>query len=105
HIPTGEEQPPVGGCLAVGYNGDSLHFAELEARHVATAADGESLIGSAADSRALYERGSSFRSLHLACHGTFNADAPLASGLLLADGKLDAMAILQTLRLRADLVV
>jgi CHAT domain-containing protein len=92
-------------CVAFGYNGSGLHYAELEARHVATLAGGQAYTGVGAHSDALYREAAQCTTLHLACHGTFNPDAPLASGLLLADGKLDAMTILQELRLRADLVV
>ncbi|MCH8314608.1 MAG: CHAT domain-containing protein [Planctomycetes bacterium] len=41
--------------------------------------------------------------LHLACHGQFSADAPMASGLKLADRWLTVRDI-YSLRLRADLV-
>ena len=93
------------GCLALGFAGADLRYAELEATHVATLTGGVALIGLAASGEALLEEGLRFRILHLACHGTFNPQAPLASGLLLAGGKLDAMTVLQRLRLRADLVV
>jgi CHAT domain-containing protein len=62
-------------------------------------------VGREATADILYREGSARRTLHLACHGTFNPQAPLASGLLLADGKLDAMAILQGSQLQAELVV
>ncbi|MBV9280131.1 MAG: CHAT domain-containing protein [Chloroflexi bacterium] len=92
-------------CLALGFNGTNLRFAELEARCVASATGGVAHLGADATAEALYREGPSHRTLHLACHGTFNPQAPLASGLMLADGKLDAMSILQGLRLSADLVV
>jgi len=93
------------GCLALGFVGADLRYAELEATHVAMLTGGVALTGSAASGQALLEQGPRFRILHLACHGVFNPQAPLASGLLLAGGKLDAMTVLQRLRLRADLVV
>jgi len=93
------------GCLALGFAGADLRYAELEAVHTAKLTDGVALVGPAASGEALLEQGPRFRILHLACHGTFNPQAPLASGLLLAGGKLDAMTVLQRLRLRADLVV
>ena len=93
------------GCLALGFAGADLRYAELEATHVAKLTGGVALVGSAASGAALLEQGPRFRILHLACHGVFNPQAPLASGLLLAGGKLDAMTVLQRLRLCADLVV
>lgn len=93
------------GCLALGFGGADLRHAELEATHVATLTGGVALVGPAASGEALLEQGPRFRILHLACHGVFNPQAPLASGLLLAGGKLDAMTVLQRLRLCADLVV
>ena len=93
------------GCLALGFGGADLRHAELEATHVATLTGGVALVGPAARGEVLLEQGPRFRILHLACHGVFNPQAPLASGLLLAGGKLDAMTVLQRLRLRADLVV
>jgi CHAT domain-containing protein len=93
------------GCLALGYDGMDLLYAEREARHVAALTGGAAYLGADATQAVLFGEGPAYRTLHLACHGTFNAEAPLASGLLLADGKVDAMSILQGLRLRADLVV
>ena len=93
------------GCLALGFAGADLRYAELEATHVATLTGGVACVGPAASGELLLEQGPRFRILHLACHGVFNPQAPLASGLLLAGGKLDAMTVLQRLRLRADLVV
>lgn len=92
-------------CLALGFNGTNLHYAELEARCVAAVTGGTVRTGAEATAEALYGQGPAHRVLHLACHGTFNPQAPLASGLMLADGKLDAMTILQGPRLHADLVV
>lgn len=91
-------------CLAYGYGGSDLRYAELEARHVAALTGGIVRAGAEATAAALLAEGGEYRCLHLVCHGTFNPQAPLASGLLLADGKLDAMTVMQRLRLRADLV-
>lgn len=93
------------GCLALGYNGTTLRYAEFEARHVAGITGGAVYVGAEAVAPKLQREGMVYRTVHLACHGTFNPQAPLASGLMLADGKLDAMTILQNLELRADLVV
>lgn len=98
----GDRRP---GFLSLGCNGANLHYAELEAQHVARLAGARAYVGRQASSEVLHREGHAYGTLHLACHGTFNAQAPLASGLMLADGKLDAMTILQTLRLHADLVV
>ncbi|HWE60230.1 MAG TPA: CHAT domain-containing protein [Chloroflexota bacterium] len=96
---------PQHSCLALGYGGDSLHYADLEARHVAQLTGGMAHVGEQATAERLLREGGAYRALHLVCHGTFNPRAPLASGLLLADGKLDAMTVMQNLRLHADLVV
>ena len=96
---------PRGTCLSLGYDGGDLRFADLEALHVAALTGGDSLLGAEATAAALLQHGGAYRSLHVVCHGEFNAQAPLASGLLLADGKLDAMTVMQQLRLHADLVV
>jgi len=60
--------------------------------------------GDRANRTALYEEADQCRFLHLACHGRFNPHFPLASGLALADGTLDAQDILQRVQLDAELV-
>ncbi len=100
-----DRQTGTTSCLAIGYNGVDLRFAEAEALHIAALTGGSTRTGEDATIAALYREGARHDVLHLACHGVFNPDAPLASGLLLADGKLDAMMLMQGPRLHARLVV
>ena len=91
-------------CLAVGFDGSLLTYAESEARRVARITQGQSLTGAQARRDTLFERAGNFRYLHLACHGQFNPNWPLASRLTLADGVLDVEDVFRQLRLNAELV-
>ncbi len=56
-----------------------------------------------ANSETLIEQGQSARLIHLSCHGEFEPEDPLESGIELIDGRFSARDWLR-LRLRADLV-
>lgn len=92
------------GCLALGYNGTTLICAEAEAQSVANIANGTCKLGAQATRGALLDAGASYRYVHLACHGWFNAAWPIASALSMADGELDVADVLQHLKLDAELV-
>ncbi len=83
-----------------------LRHAEAEGGGVAaTPGVGGALYAGAQAQRArIYQEAGRYRFLHFACHGRFNPRYPLASGLDLADGVLDAADILQRVQLDADLV-
>lgn len=81
-----------------------LPAAEGEARAVAGLLGGKLLIGpqaTVANTKAELTRR---RVLHFATHGMMYADAPLLSGIALADGQVLNLYELMALRLRADLV-
>jgi CHAT domain-containing protein len=94
--------------LAIGYNGQGatrLRFAEEEARRIAQLVHGQTLLGSAASLDALHRQAGSQRILHFACHGEFDADAPLLSKLYIGpEAVLTGQTILETLRLQCELV-
>ncbi|CAG0937602.1 hypothetical protein TFLX_06547 [Thermoflexales bacterium] len=92
------------GCLALGYNDQTLTQAEAEAVAVAHVVGGESRLGPAATRASLLTEGKHYRYVHLSCHGWFNPTWPLCSSLSLADGALDLTDILYDLQLNADLV-
>ncbi len=79
--------------LVVGYAPDLRH-AEAEAHTVASLLDGHLLLGSQATQSAFLQTAAHAPLIHLSCHGTFDAQAPLQSGLFLADGLLTAAALL-----------
>lgn len=79
--------------LVVGYAPDLRH-AEAEANTVAALLGGQLLLGPAATQEALLREAATASLIHLSCHGTFDAQAPLHSGLHLADGVLTAAALL-----------
>ena len=99
--------PPL-SCLAVGCNESShttLYLAETEARWVAQQLQGQALIGPAAKGATLVQEAAQARLLHFACHGEFNLRAPLLSTLYIGrEEALTGQAILETLKLRCDLV-
>lgn len=86
-----------------------LPFAEKEAESVANMIPGsKALLRRNASKRAFLKYSSDFQFLHIASHGTFEADKPLASSLLLApdgtdDGRL-TVSDLYSMRVEADLV-
>ncbi len=95
-------------CLAVGCNESgqtNLYLAEAEARLVAERLQGQALVGATAKGAALVQNAAGARLLHFACHGEFNRTAPLLSALYIGrEEALTGQAILETLKLRCDLV-
>lgn len=106
--------PREGGILAFGNPdlGDpryDLQFAQKEALAITEAVPkSRALLGKDATETALRQYGTGFSFLHFATHGSFDADVPLRSALMLApddqgDGMLSAEK-LYSMRLDADLV-
>lgn len=95
-------------CLAIGYNGGSLHplrYAEDEAAEVAGLTRGQAVIGPIPKAALLTGAPVNARWLHISCHGQFDAEAPLASGLLVGpDEWLAAQDVLAAARLTCELV-
>ncbi|MCK6623698.1 MAG: hypothetical protein DPW09_02060 [Anaerolineae bacterium] len=95
-------------CLALGYNGEDaaqLHLAEAEAQSIAQLTKGRALVGAAPKKASLYQQAAHYRLLHLACHGEFDPDVPLASFLRLGPAEtLTAQEVLESLHLQCDLV-
>lgn len=100
----------LNSCLAVGYNGtgdDRLLLAENEADRVAELTTGRALAGPQKKKDALFKIAPTYRSLYFSCHGTFNADKPLDSALLIGEEEqLTAEEVLDKLEIRnCDLVI
>jgi CHAT domain-containing protein len=91
------------GALVLAY-GSSLRHAEEEGRDVARILGGKLCAGKQAQRAVIYKEAARYRFLHFACHGRVNPRFPLASGLVLDDGTLDVLDVLQRTRLDADLV-
>jgi CHAT domain-containing protein len=95
-------------CLAIGYNGEGaaqLHLAEAEAERIAQLTKGRALVGAAPKKASLYQQAAHYRLLHLACHGEFDADTPLASFLRLGPAEtLTALEVMESLHLQCNLV-
>jgi tetratricopeptide (TPR) repeat protein len=106
--PRGPAPAPPRLCLALGYNGDGsrgLRHPEAEAAAVAALCGGDHWPPQAERLGRLAREAAGYRWLHLACHGEFNLEDPLASWLDLGPGeRLSAAAILRDLRLNAELV-
>ncbi len=108
-------KPQTAGTLLAFGNpdlGDSrldLKHAQTEAQDVAKVLpNSRALVRREASESAFKRYGEGFRYLHIASHGTFHADSPLTSSLLLAkdstnDGTL-TVGELYSMRLNADLV-
>ena len=79
-------------------------IAEVEANAVAERFGTKPLLGAAATKSAVLTRLPDATLIHLATHAFFDADNPLESGIVLADGVLTAREVLQH-RLQADLLV
>jgi CHAT domain-containing protein/tetratricopeptide (TPR) repeat protein len=79
----------VGNPLPVPAGLPALEYAESEARSVAQVAGplGSLLVGTAVSRRAVEENLWEAGLLHFACHGFFDPEHPLESGLLLAGGE------------------
>jgi len=78
-------------------------MAAAEAEHVARVLGVKPVLGAAATAAWLLADARQFDIIHLACHGRFSPDRPLASGLKLADRWMTVRDI-YALRLRASLV-
>ncbi len=109
-------RPPVtsGAALVVGYTpaDPSTEKGRVErdlflgeARAVADLAGVRPLLDGEAKGDGLRQRltGQTFRLIHLSCHGGFDPNDPLRSGVLLADGLFTAREWMEV-RFRADLV-
>ncbi len=108
-------KPQTAGTLLAFGNPDlgdprlDLKHAQAEAMDVAKVLpNSKALVRREASESAFKRYGEGFKYLHIASHGTFNADSPLTSALLLAkdsanDGTL-TVGELYSMRLNADLV-
>jgi CHAT domain-containing protein len=74
-----------------------------EANAVADRFRTSALLDEQANKTALMQSATGATVIHLSCHGSFDSEDPLSSGLLLADGVLSAREIME-LSLHADLV-
>jgi CHAT domain-containing protein len=74
-----------------------------EAKAVADRFRTSALLDEQANRAALMRSAPGAAVIHLSCHGSFDSDDPLSSGLLLADGVLSARDLME-LSLQADLV-
>jgi CHAT domain/Tetratricopeptide repeat len=95
---------PPGPALVVGNPRGDLPSAEVEANAVAELFGTKPLLGAAATTSAVLTRFPDATLIHLATHASFDANNPLESGIVLADGVLTAREVLQH-RLHADLLV
>lgn len=99
---------PTLSCLAVGCNnsvGRSLHLAEAEANYIAQCLQGVAIVGANPKQVDLIQQAAQAQVIHFACHGEFNLHSPLLSALHIAtDEVLTGQTILETLKLRCDLV-
>lgn len=93
-----------GGALVVGVPDEVAPQIADEARRVAaTLGSGRLLLGAAATAERVAAAARQAGVIHLACHGRFSAESPLASGLKLANRWLTVRDI-YALRLQAALV-
>ena len=102
-----EARPAGSAGLVMGYTpGRDAGERELflgEARAVAAELGCGALLDDDASTAALRARAASADVIHLSCHGIFDREDPLASGVRLADGDVTAREWMR-LRTRADLV-
>lgn len=94
---------PNGSTLVMGYAPPQEKLILAEAEKVAAYFHVSPILSENAIGSVLREQGQSARLLHLSCHGAFDEEDPLSSGIALADGKFSARDWLQ-LGLQADLV-
>lgn len=85
-------------------NSKSLPFVENEGKAILRILGGQLYVNAAATIESVQHNSSDYPILHFACHGSFDAETPLASGLDLFDGRLRADYVLEHLHLQADLV-
>ena len=100
------ERPPLepGSALVLGNPTGDLDGAEDEARAVAATLGVDPLLQHEATCSAFLEGAAGCSVVHVACHGTYNADDPLLSGLEFADGLVTVEDIMGS-TLDASLVV
>lgn len=92
------------GALVVGVPDERAPQIEHEARTIARTLNcRDPLLGADASLERVVQKAADADIIHLACHGYFSADNPMASGLKLADRWLTVREVYQ-LRLRASLV-
>ncbi|HYF63463.1 MAG TPA: CHAT domain-containing protein, partial [Herpetosiphonaceae bacterium] len=95
-------------CLALGYAGGAEHdlrHSEAEAAAVAALCGGEVWPADERIAARLRAAAVEYRWIHLACHGEFDTEDPLASWLLVGpEQRLRARDILAELRFDADLI-
>ncbi|MER5432319.1 CHAT domain-containing tetratricopeptide repeat protein [Streptomyces sp. NPDC002588] len=90
-------RPPGGGAGAVvlGDTLGDLPYARAEAEILGRRLGGRPLLGPKATRAEVLRRVPGAEVFHAACHAAFDADDPLSSGLVLADGVLTARDILR----------
>ncbi|MFO0592358.1 MAG: CHAT domain-containing tetratricopeptide repeat protein [Polyangiaceae bacterium] len=93
-------EPPFG----VRSDQTALERSEGEASHIAELYDVSALIGPSATKEKILPLLRGHRVLHFATHGVLCAEAPLLSGILLAEGEVLTVNELMAMRLDADLV-
>ncbi|MBA3468385.1 MAG: CHAT domain-containing protein [Herpetosiphonaceae bacterium] len=95
-------------CLALGYAGGDAHnlrHTESEAAAIAALCGGEVWRGEQGTAEQLRHAAIAYRWIHLACHGEFDTEDPLASWLLVGpEQRLRARDILADFRFDADLI-
>jgi CHAT domain-containing protein len=94
-------QPPFGAVEAL----PQLQYAEAEANLVASFYDAAPLTGAEASIDDVRPKVRTHRQLHFATHGVLYDEAPLLSGMALADGYVLTVQELMGLKLDANLVV
>lgn len=105
HTPTFPKHPTE-TILAVGYNGTHLRHTETEAQLVADLLNGTAWVGSHPKKELLQQATSRYRWLHVACHGRFDEETPMASYLQTGqDERLTAQKIMDSWQLQAECVV
>lgn len=94
----------VGRGAIVFHYGRDLSFAHQEATAVAALLNAQTVSAEQASREAVIRQSAGCALVHFACHGSYDAMAPMESGLDMADGRLTAREVMQRLRLQADLV-
>lgn len=100
----GVDRPKQSTCLAIGVDREGLSNAEAEAKWIAQQLKGEALVGSKATITQVLARLGEASVLHFACHGHFRRLQPMRSALMLSDGELTAVDLLQQALMQAKLV-
>lgn len=103
-LPQKQAQPQRSGVLAIAPGAADLVHPRAEARAVAHLCGGAVLLGAAATVPQVLDQAQHYRYLHIAGHAHFRAEAPLLSGVALADQHLTAWDLLQTANVGCALV-